>query len=97
MCSRFLTTKEKFHAFLDSGRPGQKSDDADRDSGEPEQKRIRLDDEGAPEEPDKKEKKRMRGQNKSRPRMKPQSYEGRRLCPSIIQVIYIYIVVMVTK
>ncbi|XP_077086294.1 tRNA-dihydrouridine(47) synthase [NAD(P)(+)]-like isoform X2 [Siphateles boraxobius] len=96
---QFLTTKEKFHAFLDSGRPGQKSEDADRDpgepeqksedadpdSGEPEQKRIRLDSEGAPEEPDKKEKKRMRGQNKNRPRMKPQSYEGRRLCPSIIQ------------
>ncbi|KAK7124159.1 hypothetical protein R3I94_018503 [Phoxinus phoxinus] len=96
---QFLTTKEKFHALLDSGRPGQKSEDADPDSGEPEQKsedadpdsgepeqkRIRLDSGGAPEEPDKKEKKRMRGQNKSRPRMKPQSYEGRRLCPSIIQ------------
>ncbi|XP_056116226.1 tRNA-dihydrouridine(47) synthase [NAD(P)(+)]-like [Rhinichthys klamathensis goyatoka] len=82
---QFLTTKEQFHAFLDSGRPGQKSEDADGDSGEPEQKRIRLDSEAAPEEPDKKDKKRMRGQNKSRPRMKPQSYEGRRLCPSIIQ------------
>ncbi|XDV33469.1 hypothetical protein PO909_003871 [Leuciscus waleckii] len=84
---QFLTSKEKFHAFLDSGRPGQKSEDAEQDSGEPEQKRIRLDSEGAPEEPEKKEekKKRMRGQNKSRPRMKPQSYEGRRLCPSIIQ------------
>ncbi|XP_067282100.1 tRNA-dihydrouridine(47) synthase [NAD(P)(+)]-like isoform X1 [Pseudorasbora parva] len=82
---QFLTTKEKFHQFLDSGRPGQKSDDAEPDSGEPEQKRIRLDSDGAQEEPDKKEKKKMRGQNKSRPRMKPQSYEERRLCPSIVQ------------
>ncbi|XP_067267440.1 tRNA-dihydrouridine(47) synthase [NAD(P)(+)]-like [Chanodichthys erythropterus] len=82
----FLTTKEKFHAFLESGRPGQKSEDAERDSGEPEQKRIRLDSDGAQEEPDKNEKKKkMRGQNKSRPHMKPQSYEDRRLCPSIIQ------------
>lgn len=85
---RFLTTKEKFHAFLESGRPGQKSEEAERDSGEPEQKRIRLDSDGAQEEPDKNEKKKkMRGQNKSRPHMKPQSYEDRRLCPSIIQVL----------
>lgn len=85
---RFLTTKETFHAFLESGRPGQKSEEAERDSGEPEQKRIRLDSDGAQEEPDKKEKKKkMRGQNKSRPHMKPQSYEDRRLCPSIIQVL----------
>ncbi|XP_048059363.1 tRNA-dihydrouridine(47) synthase [NAD(P)(+)]-like isoform X2 [Megalobrama amblycephala] len=83
---QFLTTKEKFHAFLESGRPGQKSEEAERDSGEPEQKRIRLDSDGAQEEPDKNEKKKkMRGQNKSRPHMKPQSYEDRRLCPSIIQ------------
>lgn len=83
---QFLTTKENFYAFLESGRPGQKSDDAERDSGEPEQKRIRLDSDGAQEEPDKKEKKKkMRGQNKSRPHMKPNSYEERRLCPSIVQ------------
>ncbi|KAG1929009.1 tRNA dihydrouridine synthase DusB [Pimephales promelas] len=82
---QFLTTKEQFHAFLDSGRPGRKSEDADGDSGEPEQKKIRLDSEAAPEEPDKRDKKKMRGQNKSRPRMKPQSYEARRLCTSIIQ------------
>uniref|UniRef100_A0A8C8F6C1 tRNA-dihydrouridine(47) synthase [NAD(P)(+)] n=1 Tax=Oncorhynchus tshawytscha TaxID=74940 RepID=A0A8C8F6C1_ONCTS len=33
----------------------------------------------------KRDSKRMRGQNKSRPHMKPTSYDNRRLCPSIIQ------------
>uniref|UniRef100_A0A671P4M0 tRNA-dihydrouridine(47) synthase [NAD(P)(+)] n=1 Tax=Sinocyclocheilus anshuiensis TaxID=1608454 RepID=A0A671P4M0_9TELE len=80
--TRFLTTKEKFHEFLASGRLRQSTDEADGDSeepsGEPEQKRVRLDSDG-----DKKKKK--RGQNKSRPHVKPQSYEDRRLCPSIVQ------------
>ncbi|XP_016372986.1 tRNA-dihydrouridine(47) synthase [NAD(P)(+)]-like [Sinocyclocheilus rhinocerous] len=79
---QFLTTKEQFHEFLASGRPRQSTDEADGDSeepsGEPEQKRVRLDSDG-----DKKKKK--RGQNKSRPHVKPQSYEDRRLCPSIVQ------------
>ncbi|XP_016349560.1 tRNA-dihydrouridine(47) synthase [NAD(P)(+)]-like [Sinocyclocheilus anshuiensis] len=79
---QFLTTKEKFHEFLASGRLRQSTDEADGDSeepsGEPEQKRVRLDSDG-----DKKKKK--RGQNKSRPHVKPQSYEDRRLCPSIVQ------------
>ncbi len=83
--TRFLTTKEKFHEFLASGRPGQSRDEPDADSeepsGEPEQKRVRLDSDG-----DKRDKKKMRGQNKSRPHVKPQSYEDRRLCPSIVQV-----------
>lgn len=81
---QFLTTKEKFHEFLASGRPGQSRDEPDADSeepsGEPEQKRVRLDSDG-----DKRDKKKMRGQNKSRPHVKPQSYEDRRLCPSIVQ------------
>ncbi|XP_016111574.1 tRNA-dihydrouridine(47) synthase [NAD(P)(+)]-like [Sinocyclocheilus grahami] len=81
---QFLTTKEKFHEFLASGRPRQSTDEADGDSeepsGEPEQKRVRLDSDG-----DEKKKKKKRGQNKSRPHVKPQSYEDRRLCPSIVQ------------
>ncbi|KAI2653278.1 tRNA-dihydrouridine(47) synthase [NAD(P)(+)]-like [Labeo rohita] len=81
---QFLTTKEKFHEFLESGRPHQSSDEPDKESEEPseepEQKKMKLDSDG-----DKKDKKRMRGQNKSRPHMKPHSYEERRLCSSIIQ------------
>uniref|UniRef100_A0A8C7VT98 tRNA-dihydrouridine(47) synthase [NAD(P)(+)] n=1 Tax=Oncorhynchus mykiss TaxID=8022 RepID=A0A8C7VT98_ONCMY len=37
------------------------------------------------ERTEKRNSKRMRGQNKSRPHMKPTSYDNRRLCPSIIQ------------
>lgn len=38
------------------------------------------------EEKERQEKKRARGQNKSRPCMKPNSYEQSRLCPSVTQV-----------
>lgn len=81
--NRFLTSKEKFYEFLESGWTGRKDDEANKDESpeEPEQKKIKLDNDG-----DNKEKKKMRGQNKSRPHMKPQSYEDRRLCTSIIQV-----------
>ncbi|XP_059364883.1 tRNA-dihydrouridine(47) synthase [NAD(P)(+)]-like [Carassius carassius] len=82
---QFLTTKDKFHEFLASGRPRPSRDEADGDSeepsGEPEKKRVKLD----RDEDEKKKKKKMRGQNKSRPHIKPQSYEERRLCPSIVQ------------
>lgn len=82
--TRFLTTKEKFHEFLASARPRASRDEADGDpeepSGEPEQKRVKLDRDAE------QKKKKMRGQNKSRPHIKPQSYEERRLCPSIVQV-----------
>ncbi|KAK2887780.1 hypothetical protein QQF64_012885 [Cirrhinus molitorella] len=81
---QFLTTKEKFHEFLASGRPRQSSEEPDGDSeepsAEPQQKKMKLDHDG-----DKKDKKKMRGQNKSRPHIKPHSYEERRLCTSIIQ------------
>uniref|UniRef100_A0A8C1V1G8 tRNA-dihydrouridine(47) synthase [NAD(P)(+)] n=1 Tax=Cyprinus carpio TaxID=7962 RepID=A0A8C1V1G8_CYPCA len=81
--TRFLTTKEKFHEFLASARPRASRDEADGDpeepSGEPEQKRVKLDRDAE------QKKKKMRGQNKSRPHIKPQSYEERRLCPSIVQ------------
>uniref|UniRef100_A0A8C1CNP7 tRNA-dihydrouridine(47) synthase [NAD(P)(+)] n=1 Tax=Cyprinus carpio carpio TaxID=630221 RepID=A0A8C1CNP7_CYPCA len=80
---QFLTTKEKFHEFLASARPRASRDEADGDpeepSGEPEQKRVKLDRDAE------QKKKKMRGQNKSRPHIKPQSYEERRLCPSIVQ------------
>ncbi|XP_051520044.1 tRNA-dihydrouridine(47) synthase [NAD(P)(+)]-like isoform X2 [Myxocyprinus asiaticus] len=85
---QFLTTKEKFHEFLESGWQRQKGDDVDRDaeepSREPEQKRIKLDTDDL-QDGDRREKKRMRGQNKSRPHMKPHIYEDRRLCPYVIQ------------
>lgn len=81
--NRFLTSKEKFYEFLESGWTGRKDDEANKVESpeEPEQKKIKLDNDG-----NNKEKKKMRGQNKSRPHMKPQSYEDRRLCTSIIQV-----------
>lgn len=81
--NRFLTSKENFYEFLESGWTGRKDDEANKEepSEEPEQKRMKLD-----KDEDKKEKKKMRGQNKSRPHTKPQSYEDRRLCSSIIQV-----------
>ncbi|KAI7798545.1 tRNA-dihydrouridine(47) synthase [NAD(P)(+)]-like [Triplophysa rosa] len=75
---QFLTSKENFYEFLESGWTGRKDDEANKE--EPEQKRMKLDKDG-----DKQEKRKMRGQNKSRPHTKPQSYEDKRLCPSIIQ------------
>lgn len=92
--SQFLTTKENFHQFLDNECKGQKGDkgvdegaaeeEPSEDSVEPQEKKFKLD----PDETKKSGKndnKRMRGQNKSRPHMKPTSYDDRRLCPSIIQ------------
>ncbi|KAL2080290.1 hypothetical protein ACEWY4_024083 [Coilia grayii] len=88
---QYLTSKEKFHEFVDSGLEGGKGKDsseaesaAEEATGEPEEKRIKLDN-GAQPEDDKYDKKKFRGQNKSRPHMKPQKYDDRRLCPSIIQ------------
>lgn len=77
---------------MDSGWKGVKGkEDSEASSlveektGEPEEKRIKLDN-GAQQEEDKQNKKKFRGQNKSRPHMKPQNYDDRRLCPSIVQV-----------
>uniref|UniRef100_A0A6Q2XGY5 tRNA-dihydrouridine(47) synthase [NAD(P)(+)] n=1 Tax=Esox lucius TaxID=8010 RepID=A0A6Q2XGY5_ESOLU len=64
--TQFLTTKEQFHALLDSGEKCLHDPDEQERTG-------------------KQDSKRMRGQNKSRPHMKPTSYDTRRLCPSIIQ------------
>lgn len=76
---QFLTTKEKFHESLASGRP-RPDGDSEEAPGEPEKKRVRLHSDG-----EQRDKKKMRGQNKSRPHVKAQSYEERRLCPSIVQ------------
>ncbi|KAL0962252.1 hypothetical protein UPYG_G00337650 [Umbra pygmaea] len=92
--TQFLTTKEQFHEFLDSGGNGPTSDKASHDAGptetaencleEPQKKKMKGDPDEA-ERMGKQDSKRMRGQNKSRPHMKPNSYDNRRLCPSIIQ------------
>lgn len=92
---RFLTTKEKFHGFIDfewQGSKGEKtSDDNTAEQTkeicveEPETKKLKLE----PEESAKAGKpdgKRLRGQNKSRPHNKPTTYDEKRLCLSVIQV-----------
>ncbi|XP_039977826.1 tRNA-dihydrouridine(47) synthase [NAD(P)(+)]-like [Xiphias gladius] len=90
----FLTSKEKFHGFIDSewqGSKGEKASDNDpveetkETCVEPEAKKLKLD----PEERTKAGKpdgKRLRGQNKSRPHTKPTAYDEKRLCLSVIQV-----------
>lgn len=85
----FLTTKEKFHGFVDSEWQGSKGGDNDADEEpksveEPEPKKLKLDSEvrngsGKPDG------KRLRGQNKSRPHTKPTTYDEKRLCLSVIQ------------
>uniref|UniRef100_A0A8C2WFI8 tRNA-dihydrouridine(47) synthase [NAD(P)(+)] n=1 Tax=Cyclopterus lumpus TaxID=8103 RepID=A0A8C2WFI8_CYCLU len=91
---QFLTTKDKFHGFVDSGWQGPKggkASDGDKVEEtkatpveEPETKKLKLD----PEEGNKGGKpdgKRIRGQNKSRPHMKHTAYDEKRLCLSVIQ------------
>ncbi|XP_075961786.1 tRNA-dihydrouridine(47) synthase [NAD(P)(+)]-like isoform X1 [Anarhichas minor] len=91
---QFLTTKEKFHGFVDSewrGPKGEKASDGDKveetkatSVEEPDTKKLKLD----PEEGNKSGKpdgKRIRGQNKSRPHTKPTAYDEKRLCPSVVQ------------
>ncbi|KAG7324671.1 hypothetical protein KOW79_012687 [Hemibagrus wyckioides] len=85
---QYVTNKEKFYKFLAAGLKSEKAEDekisgeapadgAEEPGGEPETKKRKLDDEQMPE-------KKRRGQNKSRPHLKPHSYEERRLCPSVI-------------
>lgn len=96
---RYHTTKEKFHEFIDSGwqreragkgneetvPKGESPDDSLDQICEPPEKKVKV--EGPAEDGKRKEdKKRARGQFKSRPHMKPHSYDDLRLCPSIIQV-----------
>ncbi|XP_047240241.1 tRNA-dihydrouridine(47) synthase [NAD(P)(+)]-like isoform X2 [Girardinichthys multiradiatus] len=90
----FLTTKDAFHGFLDSERLGSKAEKAgendtlkekmDPSVEEPEVKKPKLDPEDV-KKAEKPDKKRFRGQNKSRPHTKPTTYEEKRLCSSVIQ------------
>ncbi|XP_067168976.1 tRNA-dihydrouridine(47) synthase [NAD(P)(+)]-like [Apteryx mantelli] len=75
----------------------EEEDSVSNDQTEPPAKRVRLDDpvkegesqedaeEAGREEKEPVERKRARGQNKSRPCMKPNHYEKSRLCPSVTQ------------
>ncbi|CAI9540559.1 unnamed protein product [Staurois parvus] len=97
---QYLTTKEHFHEYLDadgkevteeqSNRAGE-NDDSNHFTDEPVAKQIKLDDSAKEREEqnktaeDKTEKKRARGQNKSRPHVKYNQYEQQRLCPSVTQ------------
>uniref|UniRef100_A0A665T6G9 tRNA-dihydrouridine(47) synthase [NAD(P)(+)] n=1 Tax=Echeneis naucrates TaxID=173247 RepID=A0A665T6G9_ECHNA len=86
----FLTTKEKFHGFIDSewrGSKGEKASGQDtKEVGgeEPEAKKLKLDTEEKSTQ-GKPDGKRLRGQNKSRPHTKPTTYDEKRLCLSVIQ------------
>ncbi|MGH0133434.1 UNVERIFIED_CONTAM: hypothetical protein FKN15_032324 [Acipenser sinensis] len=97
---QFLTTREKFHEFLDSGgNTAEKTDSeepkaeggddavAEKGTGEPEPKRIKLDEQSDKDkkEGEKQQKKRAKGQNKTRPHVKPNAYDDKRLCPSVVQ------------
>ncbi|KAB5565272.1 hypothetical protein PHYPO_G00239250 [Pangasianodon hypophthalmus] len=88
---QYVTNKEKFYEFLADGLKSEKAEDGktsteapadgtEEPSGEPETKRRKVDGDEQTEE-----KKKRRGQNKSRPHLKPHSYEDRRLCPSLIR------------
>lgn len=91
---QFLTTKEKFHEFVDSEWQGSREEEAlENDNAEetkvtsvdePDAKKIKLE----PEERNKAGKpdgKRLRGQNKSRPHTKPTTYDEKRLCLSVVK------------
>lgn len=92
---RFITTKDAFHGFLDSEWQGSKGEKAAENEtlqekkdpfvDEPESKKPKLDPEDV-KKTEKQDKKRFRGRNKSRPHIKPTTYEEKRLCLSVIQV-----------
>uniref|UniRef100_A0A8C3KX26 tRNA-dihydrouridine(47) synthase [NAD(P)(+)] n=1 Tax=Chrysolophus pictus TaxID=9089 RepID=A0A8C3KX26_CHRPC len=72
---RFVASKEQFHAYLRANGElgGQGGDKEEEKEDSSEQKKEPV------------ERKRARGQNKSRPCMKPNHYEKSRLCPSVTQ------------
>ncbi|NXQ09814.1 DUS3L synthase, partial [Peucedramus taeniatus] len=96
---RFLTSKEQFHAYLRAGGEEEEEEKEGKEEeeqiSEPPAKRAKAEELGQDgesqgnageeekEHPEKK--KRARGQNKSRPCMKPNCYEQSRLCPSVTQ------------
>ncbi|KAH0625938.1 hypothetical protein JD844_034317 [Phrynosoma platyrhinos] len=84
---------------LQSGEDGEKDEPEKKASSDlsepPPAKFQKLEEDGNQEEnlpevgnenKNKQERKRARGQNKSRPCMKPANYEKNRLCPSVVQV-----------
>ncbi|XP_040287065.1 tRNA-dihydrouridine(47) synthase [NAD(P)(+)]-like isoform X2 [Bufo bufo] len=83
---QFLTTKDEFHAYIDA-------DGKENPEGSVDSEQCKDDDESnyAAEPPEKKakwdegDKKRGRGQNKSRPHVKYHQLEQNPLCPSIVQ------------
>ncbi|KAJ8378854.1 hypothetical protein AAFF_G00233560 [Aldrovandia affinis] len=84
---QYLTTKEKFHEMVDSGRlgdVGQSEDGVEPLTEEPVEKKIKLEGE-AQQGDEKRNRKKERGQFKCRPHMKPHTYHEKRLCPSIVQ------------
>lgn len=90
---QFLTTKEKFHEFVDSEWQSQNRGNSTKDEKsvesdelnvvEPDAKKAKLNHEDLTDR--KPDGKRHRGQNKSRPHTKPTTYEEKRLCLSVIQ------------
>lgn len=90
---RYLTTKDQFHEYIDSewqSQNGDKACEGDKvqetnSVEEPDAKRLKVDQEdgqkGGP-----KDGKRLRGQNKARPYVKPTAYDEKRLCLSVVQV-----------
>lgn len=91
--AQYRTTKERFHEYLDADKQeGACQETPTEGSAEPEAKRIRLEDrqengktEVAVESHERQVPKRARGQNKSRPHVKPAHYDKERLCPSLLQ------------
>lgn len=100
LSGRYRTTKEQFHQYLDADKPEDvfqetpAGDPDDSDLAEPKAKRICLEDgqengkteEAAEPLEQRQVPKRARGQNKSRPHVKPTHYDKERLCPSLLQV-----------
>ncbi|NXI81105.1 DUS3L synthase, partial [Rhipidura dahli] len=102
---RFLTSKERFHAYLRAGAEEEEEEEEEKEEkkeedqisssqSEPPAKRVKAEElsqdgesrgNAGEEEKQRPEKKRARGQNKSRPCMKPNCYEQSRLCPSVTQ------------
>ncbi|XP_024920855.1 tRNA-dihydrouridine(47) synthase [NAD(P)(+)]-like isoform X2 [Cynoglossus semilaevis] len=87
----FITTKEKFHDFIDTESSKKNDDDGETAESteetcaeEPESKKLKLNPEEKPKE-DRPDCKRHRGQNKSRPHVKPNTYEEKRLCLSVVK------------
>ncbi|XP_056439122.1 tRNA-dihydrouridine(47) synthase [NAD(P)(+)]-like [Gadus chalcogrammus] len=97
----FLTTKDKFHEFLDSNgqlpkEKEEKKENLPHDSDELKGTTEASEEEPAAKKPKveqqeenkltwKQQGKRQRGQNKSRPHVKPTAYEDQRLCQSVAQ------------